>query len=438
MLLTVIAVAFVLTKIRFQGNQGPMDYQLETLIKNLERIERDTKANTEGLKNEVVRQLQANRTESSTGLKQFNDSLIKQMADWVGHQTKQISDISKENEARLTKMNETIEKRLGLLQEDNNKKLEQMRLTVDEKLHTTLEKRLGESFKLVSDQLALSHKSMGEMQQLFAEFGDFKKVLTNVKTRGVWGEMQLENLIGNILTSDQYARNVKTKKGSNDYVEFAIKMYHKGQSDQIAWLPIDSKFPLELYQRLIEAQDQVDKALIEEIKKQIEAQIKLQAKDIRDKYLDPPSTMDFAILYIPIESLYSEILSRPGLHENISQQYRITIAGPSTLSAMLNTIQMGFRAMAIEQRAHEVWNVLGTVKGEFGKFGEILEKTQKKIQEVSNTMDLATRKSRTIERKLRDVEALPTDPQAASFEISAPDTRLLSIEPISESIDTPV
>jgi DNA recombination protein RmuC len=326
-------------------------------------------------------------------------------------------DVSKlilSNEQKLEKMRETVEQKLKALQEDNSDKLEKMRATVDEKLHSTLEMRLGESFKQVSDRLEQVHKGLGEMQTLAAGVGDLKKVLTNVKTRGTWGEIQLQNLLEQVLTVEQYEKNIVTKKGSRDPVEFAIKLPGRSKDDHPVFMPIDSKFPKEDYERLIDAQERSDAAGVEDSSKKIEAKIKLFARDIRDKYLDPPHTTDFGIMFLPVEGLYAEVIRKPGITEILQREYRIIVAGPTTLWAILNSLQMGFRTLAIEKRSSEVWALLGAVKNEFGKFGEILDKTQKKIQEASNTIEDASRKSRTIERQLRGVQVLNA-PQTAAL-----------------------
>ncbi|MGZ5136088.1 MAG: DNA recombination protein RmuC, partial [Flavitalea sp.] len=284
-------------------------------------------------------------------------------------------------------------------------KLDEMRATVDEKLQKTLETRLGESFKLVSERLEAVHKGLGDMQQLATGVGDLKKVLTNVKTRGVLGEYQLENLLEQLFTPEQYSKNVKTKSGSNALVEFAIKM--PGREEGTVWLPIDSKFPKEDYEFLMNAYDNGTPELIEESRKNFVRGIKKCATDICSKYIDPPNTTDFAILFLPFESLYAEVLRTPGLFESIQRECKINIAGPTTLSAFLSSLQMGFRTLAIERRTSEVWHLLGAVKTQFGLFGNILEKTQRKLKEASSSIDDAGQRSRVIERKLRDVQALP-------------------------------
>jgi DNA recombination protein RmuC len=283
-----------------------------------------------------------------------------------------------------------------------------MRVTVDEKLQSTLEKRLGESFKMVSERLEKVHHGLGEMQNLATGVGDLKKVLSNVKTRGVFGEYQLENILEQLLTPEQYSKNVKTKDGSNALVEFAIKMPGKDDANKPCWLPLDAKFPTEVYQLLNEAYEAGDLAKIEEGKKLLVNNIKAKAKDISEKYIDPPNTTDFAIMFLPFESLYAEVLRIPGLFEQIQRECKITITGPTTISALLNSLQMGFRTLAIGKRSSEVWELLAAVKTEFGRFGDLLENTKKKLDAATNELDKVGRRSRSIERKLRDVQELPS------------------------------
>jgi DNA recombination protein RmuC len=365
-----------------------------------------------------------------TGL---SDSLLARVTDGTRIQTEQMDMFSRQlayltqsNEQKLEKMRETIEAKLTLLQEDNSRKLEQMRATVDEKLHATLERRLGESFRLVSDRLEQVHKGLGEMQSLAAGVGDLKKVLTNVKTRGTWGEIQLGSLLEQILTEEQYAQNVATKKG-NERVEFAIRLPGRGENEQEVWLPVDAKFPQEDYQRLLEAQELSDPQMVEEAARQLENRIKTEAKAIKEKYLDPPHTTDFGIMFLPTEGLYAEVLRRPGLCEMLQRVYRVVVAGPTTLAALLNSLQMGFRTLAIEKRSSEVWALLGAVKTEFGKFGDILDKTQKKLREASNTIETAAKKTRTIERKLKKVQELPAENAVHLLEDEEADYRPLSM-----------
>jgi DNA recombination protein RmuC len=306
---------------------------------------------------------------------------------------------------KLDQLRDTIEKKVGEMQAGNERKLDEMRATVDEKLQKTLETRLSESFRLVSERLEAVHKGLGDMQQLATGVGDLKKVLTNVKSRGVLGEYQLENILEQLFTPEQYGKNVKTKEGSSAMVEFALKLPAREKGH--IWLPIDSKFPKEDFELLMNAYDSGNSDDIEECRRNFTKGIKKCASDICSKYIDPPNTTDFAILFLPFESLYAEVLRTPGLFESIQRECKINIAGPTTLSAFLSSLQMGFRTLAIEKRSSEVWQLLGAVKTEFGLFGTILEKTQKKLQEASNTMDNARQRSRVIERKLRSVEEIP-------------------------------
>ena len=321
-------------------------------------------------------------------------------------------------EEKLENIRKTVEVNLLSMQKDNNEKLEKMRVTVDEKLQGTLEKRLGESFKIVNDRLESVYKGLGEMQSLAQGVGDLKKVFTNVKSRGYWGDVQLSNILDQFLTNEQYDSNVKTRPSSNDLVEFAIKLPGKNDNEFV-YLPVDSKFPIEDYSRLIDAEENCNIELITELKKKLENSVKSFAKDIHDKYIETPYTTDFGIMFLPTESLYCEILKNTSLCETISQKYRVVISGPTTFVALLNSLQMGFKTLAIEKRSSEVWQLLGMVKSEFSKFGDILDKTNKKLLEISNTMELASRKSRTIERKLKKVESLPVQDENDFYELDS-------------------
>ena len=309
-----------------------------------------------------------------------------------------------QNEERIERMRATLEQSVGRLQEDNGTKLEEMRQTVDEKLHATLDKRLGESFALVNQRLEQVHKGLGEMQALANGVGDLKKVLTNVKTRGVWGEMQLGTLLNQMLAPSQYDENVAVVPGSAQRVEFAVKL--PGQGEGTVYLPIDSKFPIEDYERLLAAQEAGDAAQIAAASAALQTALKIEAKRIASKYLAPPHTTDFDIMFLPLEGLYAEALRARGLCEELQEKYRIAVAGPTTLNALLTSLQVGFRTLAIEKRSGEVWQLLGAVKTEFGNFAKILEATQKKMHAVAESIESASRKSRTIERKLRQVEGL--------------------------------
>jgi len=362
----------------------------------------------------LTQEFRQNREESQAGSTQLQDLVLKTLTNMSAMQNKQLemvtnqlSTVMQANEKRIQELRESVEKRLTLLQQDNNQKLEQMRATVDEKLHATLEKRLGESFKLVSDKLEQVHKGFGEMQTLATGVGDLKKVLTNVKTKGIWGEVQCENLLEQILTKDQFIKQVKIVPGSQNIVDFAIKL--PGKENEPVLLPLDSKFPLETYQLIIDSQQAGDNDLVKTYTKELERQLMMEAKNIHEKYISPPHTTDFAIMYLPIEGLYAQVLQQSDIQSKLQEKYRIVISGPTTLAALLNSLQMGFKTLAIEKRSSEVWSILAAVKTEFEKFGDILDKTQKKLQEAGNTIETASRKSRTIERKLRGVESLPEE-----------------------------
>lgn len=415
-LLAVFILQLALLKRKNDGSEIKLDQLLNMLEYTDDKNSRLIKEEMVLNRREAAQVARQGREEVNNSLKIFNDSVIKQMFEVAKMQKNQLGIFSDQltrltnmNEQKLEKLRNTVEERLKLIQEDNNQKLEQMRATVDEKLHATLEQRLGESFRLVSERLELLHKGLGEMQALASGVGDLKKVLTNVKTRGTWGEIQLGNLLEQILTPEQYAVNVTTKKGSNDRVEFAVKLPARDGGDKSIYLPIDAKFPMEDYQRLQEAQEQANLLLVEEYSKALENRIKAEAKSIKDKYVDPPNTTDFGILFLPVEGLYAEVLRRPGLCDMLQRDYRVVITGPTTIAALLNSLQMGFRTLAIEKRSSEVWALLGAVKTDFSKFGDMLEKTQKKLQEASNTIETAARKTRTIERKLKNVQELPAD-----------------------------
>ncbi|MBK7104201.1 MAG: DNA recombination protein RmuC [Ignavibacteriae bacterium] len=398
---------------------------------NLEETELKISQKVESLNNEldnnIENEFKRNREETLQNSKLVREEVgnsVRSLGDQLSNRIRDISDRQKDqleivenrlksltqtNEEKFDKLNDQVSKQLSEIQEKNEKKLEEMRVTVDEKLHSTLEKRLGESFKLVSDRLELVHKGLGEMQTLAIGVGDLKKVLTNVKDRGTWGEIQLGTLLEQILTKEQYEKNVKTKEGSNALVEYAIKLPGKNQiKNDIVWLPIDAKFPLEDYQRLTSAREKADLVLIDESLKKLERSIKEAAKDISTKYLDPPNTTDFAFMFLPLESLFAEVLSMPGLFDTIQREYKVTIAGPANFIAVLNSLQMGFRTLVIEKRSSEVWKLLSVVKSEFSKFGDLLDSTQKKLDLASQSIGDASRKSRTIERKLRDVHELPS------------------------------
>lgn len=363
--------------------------------------------------------LKVNRTEQSNALYSFEQKLGQNLKDFSDVQSEKFKElevrqqnIKTETENKLKEIRETVENKLKSLQEDNNKKLEEMRQTVDEKLQKTVEKRFNDSFKIISDRLEQVHKGLGEMQTLASGVGDLKKVLSNVKTRGNLGEIQLASILEQILSVQQYEQNAQVKSGSQQRVEFAIKLPNRNDENEALLLPIDSKFPIEDYQRWLEAYENIEstsKKDLEILSKQFENSVKKNAKDIKEKYINPPITTDFAIMFVPTENLYAEILRRPGLFEFLQREYKITVVGPTNLVAFLSSLQMGFKTLAIEKRSSEVWEVLGAVKTEFGKFGDILEKTKKKLQETYNVIDQTGARSRAIERKLRDVQELPEE-----------------------------
>lgn len=404
------------------GNQR---VQLSSVVERLENLTESTGKKLDAQKSAIddrLKQIQTDaaqqskqmREEVGTTLKAFNDSLLQGLTTMSAGQQKQMESFSgqlnkltESNEQKLDLLKTAVEVKLTAIQEDNTKQLEKMRETVDEKLQSTLEKRLGESFKQVGERLEQVHKGLGEMQSLASGVGDLKKVLTNVKSRGTWGEVQLGNLLEQVLAPDQYATNVATKDGG-ERVEFAVKLPGKSaEKDEVVWLPIDAKYPMEDYQRLIEAQENGDHVLAEAAMKQLDSRIRQEALTIRNKYLNPPKTTDFAILFLPTEGLFAEVLRRPGLSDLLQREYRVMVAGPTTLWSLLNSLQMGFKTLAIEQRSSEVWNLLGAVKTEWTKYGDILTKVQKKLHEASNTIDSAQQRSRAVGRKLRSVQELP-------------------------------
>jgi len=335
------------------------------------------------------------RQEVTGGITQTRESLDKRL--------EQLRD---KNDEKLEHIRKTVENRLETLQKDNADKLEKMRATVDEKLQSTLEKRLGQSFKLVSERLEQVQRGLGEMQGLASDVSDFKRVLTNVKTRGTWGEVQLENLLEQIFIKDHYDKQVVLASGSRDVVDFAIKLPDKSNKNGFIYLPIDAKFPIEDYQRLVAAQEKGDAPEAETAHKALVNRIKIEARSIKEKYIVPPYTTDFAVLYVPTEGLYAEVLRTPGLFEQLQSTYRVTVAGPTTIAAILNSYQLGFRTLAIAEQTSEVWELFTVIKGEFGKFGDLLEKTRDKLVQATNTIDSASRKSRTIEGKLSKVQKL--------------------------------
>lgn len=422
-ILVVIAIVLIIILLSKKSDydilqfQGKFEGKFDAIEKLQEKSDRGLREEVSKNRFELSNNLRTNRDELNNALNSFMDSVLSQMTRISTLQKNQLDvfatqldKLTKTNEEKLDKMRGTVEGKLKEIQNDNDKKLDEMRATVDEKLHATLEKRLGESFKIVSDRLEQVYKGLGEMQTLATGVGDLKRVLTNVKTRGIWGEIELGNILEQILTKDQYDTNAITKKGSSERVEFAIKLPgRESDNSKFIYMPIDSKFPVEDYQRLLDAQDNADKELADKAIKQLEKRIKDSAKDIRDKYIDAPNTTDFGIMFLPTEGLYAEVLRIPGLCELLQRDYHILVTGPTTISALLNSLQIGFRTLAIEKRSSEVWKLLGAVKTEFGKFGDVLEKVKKKLDEASNNIDQASVRTRAIERKLKKVEELPED-----------------------------
>jgi DNA recombination protein RmuC len=379
-----------------RGDGGAHERRHAENLAQMERLERE-------LRDELGRQALASRAD----LAGFQQTLLAQAAETARTLNEQLAQLSLRNEQRLGEVRTAVQEQLKALQEGNERKLEQMRATVDEKLHATLEQRLGQSFQQVAERLEQVHKGLGEMQGLARDVGSLNRVLTNVKTRGIYGEVQLAGLLEQVFTPQQYAANVETVPGSGARVEFAIRLPGRGDEATALWLPIDAKFPREDYERLLEAQDRADPQAAEASARAIEVRLKAEAKSIREKYVAAPHTTDFAILFLPTEGLYAEALRRPGLAEMLQREHRVTLAGPSTLLATLSSLQMGFRTLALEKRSAEVWQVLGAVKTEFGKFGEVLAKTRKKLAEATSTIDLAEVRTRAMARQLRGVESLP-------------------------------
>lgn len=407
---------------------GPVLSQLQQLQTHLqgqnERLERE-------LRSEVAQSAVSARQEQIQALTLFQQSLLQQGAETTRTQNQQIDALAQQvallqknlmdslaqqvqmlsetNARRLTEMRTTIETQLTQLQQGNAAKLDEMRQTVDEKLQATLQARLGESFKQVAERLEQVHKGLGEMQTLAQGVGDLKHLLSNVKTRGMFGEAQLQSLLEQVLVPEQYAEQIATKPGDKNRVDFAIRLPGRGDDGAPVWLPIDAKFPNEDYERLLDAQSRADAVQVEVSAKALENRIRLEAKSMAEKYLEPPHTTDFAIMFLPTEGLYAEVLRRPGLMESLQRDHRVTLAGPTTLLAMLNSLQMGFRTLALEKRSSEVWQVLGAVKTEFGKFGDVLAKVRNQTQTVLNTLDQAQTRSNVMNRALRQVDALPDD-----------------------------
>jgi len=392
----------------------------ETNEQRLEKMRETVEQKLTALQESAERSNAANRDEVTKSLKEFSETLLARMKEHAAQQDRQLVAVASSlktltdtNAQELQKLREVVEGQLKELQKDNAQQLEQMRATVDEKLHATLERRLSESFKSVSERLDSVREGLGAMQALAAGVGDLKKVLANIKTRGGWGEIQLGNLLEQLLSPDQYEANVAPNPHTDLRVEYAIKLPGGEDSGNAPlWLPIDAKFPLEDYQRLLDAQEESDLPKVEKAAKALETRIRLEAKSIREKYISPPHTTNFAILFLPVEGLYAEVLRQPGLADALQRDSQVVVMGPTTLGAILNALQMGFRTLAIQKRSSEVWQVLGAVKTEFGKFGDLLDRVEKKLHEASDTISKAQTRTRQMERKLKDVQELPPEDSA--------------------------
>jgi DNA recombination protein RmuC len=413
--LVVLAIQlFILMRTKTsQDDESRWRSLIDAQEKGLARLERELREELSRNRREDAEESFRDRDERANSSNLLSQTVTTQVGQFGTLQGERLDAFSRDLnrfsiglDERFERLKNSVEGRLLAIQNDNAAKLETIRQTVDEKLHATLEQRLGQSFKLVSDRLEQVHRGLGEMQTLAAGVGDLKRVLTNVKSRGTWGEVQLSALLEQLLTADQFSANVATVPGSNERVDFAIRLPGRGDG-AVVWLPIDAKFPIEDYQRLLDAQDKADPVAAEEAAKAIELRLKSEARSVHEKYISPPDTTDFALLYLPIEGLYAEALRRPGLAETLQREWRVSLSGPTTLAAMLNSLQMGFRTLAIEQRSAEVWAVLGAVKTEFGKFGEALAQTKKKLDEASNSISKAETRTRQLSRKLKSVEALP-------------------------------
>ena len=384
---------------------------MEAIERNNERLDRMIRDEMGRIRSEAAESFRQTRYDMAHELKEMQELLEKKVTEQVLEQRNNLESLSlrlgqmtQNSEDRIGQVRKTIEEKLQQIQEDNAKSIEAVRLTVDEKLQGTLERRLGESFRQVSERLEQVHQGLGDMRNLATGVGDLKKIFSNVKLRGTWGEVQLENLLSEILSPGQYEKNVRTSGQSNEMVEFAIRLPGSGGTGEEVWLPIDAKFPIEDYLRMTEAQENGEGDKMQEASRALEARLKSAAKDVTTKYIHPPQTTDFGILYLPVEGLYAEIVRRPDLISFLQREYRIIVAGPSTFAALLNSLQIGFRTMAIQKRTSEVWQILSTVKTEFGKFGSVLEGVKKKLEQATNTMDDALKRSRVLQRKLHHVQ----------------------------------
>ncbi len=418
--LVIVNIIFTIFK-KAKVNIRPQLKDLETSVSKfdvvLDKSSKDTREDFRLNREENGRQSFKSREELAKSLRSFELNFKANTAEFG----KQQLEINKVTVERIKDVKDSIEKHLRHIREDNNKQIDEMRKTVDEKLQSTLEKRIGESFKQVSDRLELVHKGLGEMQTIATGVGDLKKVLSNVKTRGVLGEYQLGNILEEILAPGQYGKNVATRKGSQANVEYAVKLPGKDNNSEV-WLPIDSKFPIESYNRLLEAYEVGEKSIIDAAQKELTKTVESFAKDIHNKYIDPPHTTDFAIMFLPVESLYGEVLRHPGLFETLQRKYKITVTGPTTLSALLNSLQMGFRTLAVQKKSSEVWKVLEAVKTEFGKFEEQLDTVYSHLNKASNSLDvLKTTRTNVMLRKLKDVDSLDAPEAVPDLKITSED-----------------
>ncbi len=399
------ALIFVLAR-RDRAGESELAKRLEMFDRAQEREEKMFRDEFSRNREESAGSAKAQREELAGALRNVSDTTLKSLTEISGMLRDQLDQVT----GQTRRLTDNVDSRLKELREENTQQIEKMRATVDEKLQGTLEKRLSESFKLVSERLEQVHQGLGAMQQLASDVGGLQRLLTNVKTRGAWGEVQLGALLEQLLTADQFARNVRTREDSGETVEFAIKL-PGDENGAPVWLPIDAKFPVEDYHRLVAAQDKADLPATETAMRNLETQLKKGAKDICAKYINPPRTTDFALMFLPTEGLYAEAIRRVGLVEQVQRDCRVVFAGPTTLAALLNSLQMGFRTLAIQKRSSEVWNLLAAVKNEFGKFGDSLSKVKEKLDQASSDMDKVAVRSRAITKKLRDVEELPTNPQ---------------------------
>ena len=398
----VVVAALVIMAIyrRYAAKTASQEDPLLKLDDKLERLERE-------LRYAISESSRTDRQELSQSMAQLQQTLTEQLALMQGTLNTQLQALGEGNARRMGEVRDTLDQQLQQLQKTNAAKLDEMRQTVDEKLQTTLEARLSESFKQVAERLEQVHQGLGHMKTLAQGVGDLQRVLSNVKTRGIFGEVQLEALLEQVLTIEQYGKQVETKPRSNQRVDFAIKLPGRSDDGTAVWLPIDAKFPREDYERLLDAQDRADPIAAEASAKAMESRIRQEAKSIAESYLAPPHTTDFAILFLPVEGLYAEVLRRPGLMDSLQRDYRVTLAGPTTLLAILNSLHMGFRTLALEKQASEVWKVLGAVKTEFDRYGEWVAKVREQVQKAADTLDRADTRSKQMRRVLKGVEALP-------------------------------